>query len=244
MRVGALWCVLYYYYTLKPQPMRKPIAALLAVMVLLVSQCTKPKETNTGPDPNQVSITYYYLYNGDTDSTYIEYSAAVGQSSYYVSGIYDSISFNGKKVNVLGGFAVLTFKGFVDSGTFVYSDVLGHTYTQTITGLQKYTLPAGFTGVNRHTNDTIYWDGPAYNGTQNIKLTLKQGQQVNESFFNNSAPYITVDSTWMLQHLQPAFNSLTTQLEYIGGGGVGSGAPLGSSVDIRIQSPVKVVSVY
>ncbi len=242
MRVGALWCVLYYYYTLKPQPMRKPIAALLAVMVLLLSNCTKPQKNDV---TDTVHLQYYYMYNADADSTYIGY-VATGTGIFGVIDFFtDSIFFNGQRIADGAPLPYgLVLPGFVSSGTFTYYNAARQVFTHSIGGLQQYTLPAGFTVLNRNTNDTIYWDGPAYNGTQNIKLTLKQGQQVNESFFNNSAPYIALDSTWMLQHLQPAFNSLTTQLEYIGGGGVGSGAPLGSSVDIRIQSPVKVVSVY
>lgn len=213
-----------------------------ALVAILLSTGCKPENTDI---KEGVQLSYYYTYNADADSTYIRYSAtgygSNGSSLYWLT---DSVFFNGHRLAGASVYDVLALPGFVSSGTFTYYSAAGDTFTHLISGLQLYTLPAGFTTLYKHITDTLYWQGPAYDGTQHIKLTLEQGQQVNESVFNAGRPYIVLDSAWKKQHLVAGTNNTVAVLEYIGSSTSDVGAPRGSWVDIRVQGPGKIVSVY
>lgn len=222
---------------------------LSAVALLAISGC-HPKEEDKTLNHDTLHIEYYYRYDAATDSTTVganvwaSYSAT--EIAYMGADLWmgEYLTFNGDTMRprlwVTPFMYELELPGLVPAGTFTYHDYKRHQHTYSMPAVTPRTLPAGFTAINQHANDTLTWLGGPISTSEGISLIIESPGKI-ETIWNTQKPYIVLDSVTMLTF---APGTYYPYLQFISSLTSADGAPGGITIDRRLYSARKQVTVY
>jgi|ERR1043165_3909214 hypothetical protein len=231
------------------------LPALLLIAALLFITGCDPYKPERVLDHSTVHISYRYEYKGSVDSTFID--ATVMVEYYGEPGVYfdadlwpgESITFNGDTLRPVyygGGWYQLAVPGMADSGTFTYNSFQHISYPYTMPPVTPRTLPAGFTSINLHAVDTLHWDGGpiAYNERVSLNVHYIWNNNPFESapLSSYDKPYILLDGPHIFDVPTGTDSVYLTYFTHVGSETLG--APQGCSIDRRLYSPERAITVY
>lgn len=127
-------------------------------------------------DVNQDKIwTHYELfYNSNDDKTVAVARFRFGSNTGTLLRLNEnaSVSFNGNELQYNAWYLGHTqeFAGWVDSGTFVYNDLDGLTFTNTVMPYDSVEFPTGFDTIYKSQANTLAWNGTPLAENEHVGL--------------------------------------------------------------------------
>ena len=144
-----------------------PLLALLAIAAILTS-C----EVEDSADVNQDKIyqDYELFYNSNTDKTWVVARFRFGGPTGTLLQLNDpaNVTFEGEVVpfSAIFGGHQREFAGKIDGGTFVYTNTLGETFTNTVPVYESIQFPASLDTLSKSSAYSLDWEGTALKANQ------------------------------------------------------------------------------
>lgn len=133
-------------------------------LIILLSGCGRGEDSE---DVNQDTIytVYEAFYNENDDVTHIvarfRFGGPIGTLLQLTETSGASVSFNGEALSysaIWGGHHT-SFAGNVTSGTFIYTNTEGETFTNTLPSGTSIGFPESFTSLSKSQAYTLEWEG-------------------------------------------------------------------------------------
>ncbi len=141
---------------------------------LLFTSC----QTEDSADVNQDKIyqDYELFYNSNTDKTEVVARFRFGSPTGTLLELKEpaSVTFDGETIPFKVGYAghQMEFSGQLNGGTFLYTNVDGETFENTVPAYESIDFPNGITSVSKSEALTINWDGTPLSEDQAVGLFI------------------------------------------------------------------------
>ncbi len=153
---------------------------LLAVVLILIFSCEK----NDSGDENAIHSTYELSYNKTTDQTLVSAIFRIGEDVNTSFELEDPAfsTFNGDILpyNVYTKAHEKKYAGKIGSGTFLYSDSEGHTYSNTSPEIDTIGIPGNRQINNNSVDYKFRWSGSPIAENETIKLKVELNGRTND----------------------------------------------------------------
>lgn len=156
--------------------MKNNILFFLAGALLFISSCTR--EPSSSVDQDKIFVKYDLIYDKNEDETTVRaefrFGGAFGTKLELSSPA--SVKFNGSALPFNSTLAYYEEKlpGLVNSGTFIYSDVDGNTYSNATDTIRSVEFPSTDIVVNGGTDYVMPFMGQTIGGSDVVTLTLSE----------------------------------------------------------------------
>ena len=150
-------------------------------------------QTEDSADVNQDKIytDYELFYNSNTDKTQAVARFRFGGPLGTLLELNDpaSVKFDGEEVpfNALYSGHFKEFSGQVLEGTFLYTNVDGETFENTVPVFESIDFPSGIDTVSKSAPYAINWDGTALKADQNVGVFVGSWTWGQDALFIESA---------------------------------------------------------
>lgn len=170
----------------------KKITSLLLVMVVVagfISLFTACKsEPSSDVNQDKIYTEYTLYYDGNADKTY-------ARASFKFSNVAGTLLQLDAPSEVTFNSDVLTFNstlayyekeyaGLKSSGTFVWTDLNGTSYTNAIS-MKSITFPAVVDSINRDSSFELSWVGDSLSTDESVTLTMVDASASVQIFYQN-----------------------------------------------------------
>ncbi len=166
-----------------------------ALFALAFTSCTDP-EPSDSVDQDRIYTNYELEYNANDDVTTVKVTFHFGEG---LTGTMLSleggseVNFNGtdllKDSEPITNRTIYTaeFSGFVDEGTFKWTDTEGNIYTNMVS-TKGIDYPADLTALNRSETYEFFWQGEVLEENETVTLTINGEQEFDlQVFFQTTA---------------------------------------------------------
>lgn len=168
-----LFSIYFRIHLMNGSNMKRIGIFLLMATVLLVSSCTKEDSNNVNQD--KIWAEYYFEYNDNTGITsaraVFKFSSATGT----LLQLNDSakVTFNGDTLtyNAILGYYEKQYPSFIDSGSFAYTDLDHHTFTNPVQMVPTTSIPDIET-ISKSSAYSFAWDGSALTNNERVNVTF------------------------------------------------------------------------
>lgn len=150
------------------------ILSVLFIFVFALTSCIREDSSDVNQD--KIHKTYELFYNGNEDKTYaratFKFSNITGTHLELTSP--SQVTFNGDVLSFKSAVAYYEkeYAGLVSSGTFVWTDVDGVTYTNSIS-LNTIDFPASLDTIATHAAYEMIWVGDSLGSNEHVFLTIR-----------------------------------------------------------------------
>lgn len=170
----------------------KKITSLLFIMVIVagyVSLFTACKsEPSSDVNQDKIYTEYELYYDGNADKTY-------ARASFKFSNITGTllqldapseVTFNGDILtfNTTLAYYEKEYAGVISSGTFVWTDLNGTSYSNTIS-MKTIAFPAVVDSINKDSSFELDWVGDSLTTNENVTLTMTDASASVQIFYTN-----------------------------------------------------------
>lgn len=148
-------------------------------------------------DVNQDKIwtSYELFYNENDDKTVAVARFRFGSPTGTLLQLNEdaSVTFNGEALDYNAWYLGHTkeMAGWVDSGTFVYSDLDQLVFTNTVMPYDSVRFPAGFDTINKTMANTLVWDGLPLAPNESVGLFVGSWAWGDDALYVQSADNAT-----------------------------------------------------
>ncbi len=222
--------------------MKKRYAGILVALLLSFAGCKKE------PDPKYTVVYYSWNYDADRDSSFIGANVTDNRTGMPVSA---EIRFNNDLISATifgNGYYNRAYQGYIDTGTFTYTDADGVVYTNQFAFIPKRSFPASLTSVNHNTGNVIPWLGEPSRPGEEFTICVRNIIGGNEYWHcslgvgaDSTSHYLVADT---LSALVPGTNNAIIQMQWNRLDLISSASPAPRSLTQGIYGPSKVISVY
>lgn len=169
----------------------KKLTSLLLLMftiagyISLFTACQSEPSSDVNQDKIYTEYTLYY--DGNADKTY-------ARASFKFSNIAGTLLELDAPSEVTFNGDILTFNalkyyekeyaGLISSGTFVWTDLNGNSYTNTIS-MKPITFPTVIDSINRDSSFELSWVGDSLSTDESVTLTMVDGSASVQIFYQN-----------------------------------------------------------
>jgi hypothetical protein len=165
------------------------LSTLLAMASLSIfNSCAKENSEDVNQD--KIYTTYELFYNANSDKTVavakFRFGGATGTILELTSGA--NVTFNGDDMTYNGWYAghVKEYAGMVTSGSFVYTDVDGNTFTNTALSMDTAGYENGFDTIVKSQANTFTWTGNALAANESISLFVGSWTWGEDALFHQA----------------------------------------------------------
>lgn len=160
-------------------------SALAALAVLILTSCVRESSEDVNQD--RIFTDYELFYNANQDKTYaratFRFSNATGTNLELANP--SKVTFNGDMLtfnNVLAYYEK-EYAGFVQSGTFVWEDLDGNTFTNDIE-IHEIAYPAGgIDTIPRNAAFDLAWEGDPLADKEFVTVTVNGENELDAQIF-------------------------------------------------------------
>lgn len=153
--------------------MRNNSIWMIALAMIFLVSCAR--EDSDSVDQDKIFTEYSIFYNENQDITYARAKFKFSNVSGTALELSDSssVTFNGTELAWKPGLAYYEYEiaGRLDSGTFVWTDTEGTSYTNSF-GLHEVNYPTNFDTVSTQASYTFAWLGDAIMDNESIALIM------------------------------------------------------------------------
>lgn len=178
-------------------------------VILFFTSCQREESINI--DQNRIYTEYTYTYDSEKSQSIMEASFRLDNNSgKRIELTYPArVAFDGENMGYRMAFGDYQLKrtGSLANGSFVYTDLDGNAYENSISTLRPIELPFGLTNISRNGNFFLPWTGEALQPGETITVIIDpQGEGSNRSFTLSSAgaTHIVLDE-FKLRQIEPGF---------------------------------------
>jgi hypothetical protein len=170
----------------------KKITSLLFIMVIVagyVSLFTACKsEPSSDVNQDKIYTEYNLYYDGNADKTYASASFKFSNITGTLLELDDpsTVTFNGDILTFNTGLAYYQkeYAGLISSGTFVWTDLNGLSFTNTIS-MKPIDFPAVVDSIDRDSSFELPWVGDSITTDENVTLTMADASASVQIFYQN-----------------------------------------------------------
>lgn len=154
--------------------MRKFLFSIASVFVVLLSSCTGESAGDVNQD--RIYAEYEQFYNSNTGIT-----TAIARFRFggFLGSILeldstDNVKFNGDDMpySIFWGAHVREYVGNIPPGTFVYTNLAGNVFTNTVPAFEAIDFPLNFTQLSRSTPYDFQWSGTPIGQNQEVSVYI------------------------------------------------------------------------
>lgn len=157
----------------------------LFAMTSLFQSCAN--EDSSGVNQDRIYAEYELYYDKNTDKTYASAIFRFGHASGTQLELTapSEVTFNGDVIPFDGTFSYYRkeYAGLVTSGTFVFTDTDGHTFTNTVGSTRTIAFPAGLDTIHNSGSFTLAWVGDSVVANERVDVWMDGPLQNNAEFF-------------------------------------------------------------
>ncbi len=161
----------------------KFFSIIASVLILIACQSESSEDVNQ----EKIWAEYELFYNSNTDITYakaiFKFSNALGTNLKLADP--SNVTFNGQILVYKEALAYYEkeFAGLVTSGTFVWEDLNGNTFTNAIDTIRPIGFEATFESVTRGSSNNFVWTGPSLLNAEAAILSITNVGVLNTQIF-------------------------------------------------------------
>jgi len=150
-----------------------PFLSLLFIGLMLFNSCIREESSDVNQD--KIHTAYEMFYNANQDKTYaraiFKFSNVLGTQLQLTAP--SQITFNGDVLTFQNTLAYYEkeYAGYIASGTFVWSDVNGISYTNTVHN-KVIDYPANLDTIPRNAAYEMFWVGDSLSANERVVLTI------------------------------------------------------------------------
>lgn len=147
--------------------------------ILFFTSCERQESVNV--DQNRIYSDLNYTYNANSSASTITATFRLDNSSGdKLELTYPSrITFNGEGLawkNGMGHYS-MNRNGSLGSGTFVFYDISGKEFSNSVSNLNSIEIPFGMNVISKSGNFFLPWNGVPLVAGETIKVTISDGDQ-------------------------------------------------------------------
>ena len=157
---------------------------LLCFLALSFTSCIR-EESDT-VDQDTIFTEYELFYNANEDKTYaratFKFSNVFGTKLELAQG--SEVSFNGERLTfkALLAYYEKEYAGFVDNGTFTWTDLEGNVYSNSIS-VKSLEYGEGITTISRDAAFELSWNGDPLGEDENITVVVNGENELDAQTF-------------------------------------------------------------
>ncbi|MFM2227811.1 MAG: hypothetical protein RL664_1154 [Bacteroidota bacterium] len=150
--------------------MKKVLFSLSLLFAVVFTSCTGESAGDVNQD--RIYTEYEQFYNSNTGTTTViarfRFGGALGTILELDST--DNVKFNGDDLpySIFWGAHVREYVGNIAPGTFVYTNLDGNVFTNTVPTFETIDFPSNFTELSRSTPYDFQWTGTAIGQNQEV----------------------------------------------------------------------------
>lgn len=150
--------------------MKKVLFSLMIFTVIALTSCTGESAGDVNQD--RIYTEYEQFYNSNTGVTTViarfRFGGALGTLLELDST--DNVKFNGDVLpyNIFWGGHAKDYVGNIAQGTFVYTNLDGNVFTNTVPAFESIGFPSSFTELSRSAAYDFQWAGTALSQNQEV----------------------------------------------------------------------------
>jgi hypothetical protein len=178
-------------------------------VILFFTSCQREESINI--DQNRIYTEYSFMYDAERGQSIMEASFRLDNNGgKRIELSYPArVAFDGENMGYRMTFGNYQLKrtGSITNGSFVYTDLDGINYENSISSIRSIELPFGLTRINRNGNFFLPWTGDALQPGEIITVIIDpQGEGSNRSFTTSSTgtTHIVLDE-FKLKQIEPGF---------------------------------------
>jgi hypothetical protein len=150
--------------------MKKVLFSLSLLFAVIFTSCTGESAGDVNQD--RIYTEYEQFYNSNTGTTTVIARFRFGNALGTILELdsTDNVKFNGDDLpySIFWGAHVREYVGNIAPGTFVYTNLDGNVFTNTVPTFETIDFPSNFTELNRSTPYDFQWTGTAIGQNQEV----------------------------------------------------------------------------
>lgn len=157
---------------------------LFSVYLMLNISCNREESIDVNQD--KIHTTYELVYDANADKTYaratFQFSNSLGTQLQLTAP--SEVRFNNDILTFKNALAYYEkeYAGKVSTGTFVWKDTDGSTYTNTIT-IDSIDFPANLDTIPRNAAYELFWGGDSLSANESVSLTVNGVLEGDAQYF-------------------------------------------------------------
>ena len=144
----------------------------IGILVILITAISCEKENSEDVNQDKIYTAYELFYNSNEDKTYaiarFKFGGPTGTNLELSSGA--TVNFNGDDLTysdlVVGHFK--EYAGKINTGTFVYTDVDGNSFTNVVPSYNDIAFETDFDTIVKSQANTFTWDGTSLEPNESV----------------------------------------------------------------------------
>ena len=150
--------------------MKKVLFSLSLLFAVVFTACTGESAGDVNQD--RIYTEYEQFYNSNTGTTTVIARFRFGNALGTILELdsTDNVKFNGDVLpyNIFWGGHAKDYVGNIPPGTFVYTNLDGNVFTNTVPAFESIDFPSNFTELSRSTAYDFQWTGTALSQNQEV----------------------------------------------------------------------------
>ena len=220
------------------------ITVIVAGYISLFTACKSEPSSDVNQD--KIYTEYELYYDGNADKTY-------ARASFKFSNIAGTlleleapseVTFNGDVLTFNSTLAYYEkeYAGLISSGTFIWTDFNGTSYTNAIS-MDTITFPAVIDSINKDSSFELSWIGDSLSANENVILTMTDASLSVQIFYQNDVNSQSIIlAANQLQYLLDGSATMNFDRRYLPG--LTSQNTAGGLITGRYRPPQKTAILY
>ena len=187
-------------------------------VILFFTSCQREESINI--DQNRIYTEYAFTYDSEKGQSIMGASFRLDNNGgKRIELSYPArIAFDGENMSYRRAFGDYQLKrtGSMTNGSFIYTDLDGNVYENSINSVRPIELPFGLTRINRNGNFFLPWIGDALQPGETVTVIIDpQGEGSNRTFTTSStgATHIVLEE-FKLRQIEPGFAKIEILREH------------------------------
>ncbi len=158
-----------------------------AIAMFIVTSCARENSEDVNQD--RIYCEYELFYNANEDKTYARAIFKFGNALGTLLELTDPsvVKFNGNELTFKTALAYYEkdYAGFIQSGTFEWTDADGNTFTNSIS-LTQIGFPTGMDTISRNAAYELFWVGDSLSANHSVIVTANGENEGDAQIFTQT----------------------------------------------------------
>lgn len=159
----------------------------IVVLFIAVTFTSCANEDSSGVNQDRIYAEYELFYDANTDKTYASAIFRFGHASGTQLELTapSEVKFNGDVIPFDGTFSYYRkeYAGRITTGTFVFTDTDGNSFTNTVSSTRTIAFPAGLDTIHNTSSYSLTWIGDSIVQDERVDVWMDGPLQNNAEFF-------------------------------------------------------------
>lgn len=160
---------------------------LIFALLILLTSMSCMREDSADVNQDKIYTRYELFYNSNSDKTVVVAQFRFGNPLGTLLELFDpaSVTFNGEDLpyKLLYNGHAKEYAGKLDGGTFVYTDVEGNVFTNSVPAYSEIQFPSDFTTLSKSSAYELSWDGTPLDVNEQVGMFIGSWKWGDDALF-------------------------------------------------------------